>query len=603
MKPNWELFEVSYEVCNKVGGIYAVITSKAKLVKEAYGDGYTCIGPYYEDKARIELEPLTPPPDLAQVFSELEREGVICHYGKWLIEGEPIAILVQPTDRFAHRLDEFKTLYWEAAQVESMFAGQDFNEPLLWSTAVGILLEKIRAIRGHRFVGHFHEWLSGFGLLYLKAKQIDVGTVFTTHATILGRTIAACGEDLYERLPHINPYEEAKQKGILDKYTAEKACAKRADSFTTVSDITGIEAEKLLERKPDVLVYNGLDKTSFPTFEESSIEHKEFRDEIRKFVSYYFFPHYHFDLDQTLLFFLLGRFELRNKGIDLTIQALGRLNKELKAANSEKTIIMFVWVPAMTYGIKEELIKRKMLFVEMEDTIREALPQLSATMLDNTLSLSEEEVYNEEKMKGLIHKNTLDHDFMLAMKKLELNFKSKQPKALLTTHNLENEGANEILRMCIANGLDNSAEARVKIVYYPVYLNGVDGLLDLPLYDCIQGCHLGLFPSYYEPWGYTPMEAALLGVPAVTSDLSGCGLYLNKASPSKDGVWVVPRRNKPWSEQLDAMTKVLSDFTHLHRADRVAQKIKAKQKGDLVDWSIFVPHYIEAQELAFRKQR
>ena len=301
------LFEVSFEVCNKVGGIYTVLASKAALMKDYY-HRYIAVGPYYENKARLEFREEAPPADLAAVFADLRKDGIVAHWGTWGVKGEPNAILLEFLGLMP-RKDAIKRELWEIARVDSLKAGWDFEEPMLWSWAAGMLIERFAAQSPTKVAAHFHEWLAGFGLIYLRSRQAKVATVFTTHATMLGRAIAGSGIDLYSELESMNPDEAAYRCGVQDKFTAERAAAKAAHVFTTVSEITGMEAAKVLGRRPDILVLNGLDMEKFPTIEETSIKHVASRDRIREYLTYHFFPYYNLDLERTLT--LLGCTSIR----------------------------------------------------------------------------------------------------------------------------------------------------------------------------------------------------------------------------------------------------------------------------------------------------
>ena len=188
------LFEVSYEVCNKVGGIYTVLTSKAALMKEKYKE-YTTIGPYYAEKANVGLEQLPVPQELAKIFEELKSEGIECIYGKWQVPGEPNTILIDFRN-VVGQADSIKKELWDNFSVDTLFGSGDFIEPMIWAWSVGRLLEKVgQNNSSKKIVAHFHEWLAGIALLYLKMKESSVKTVFTTHATMLGRAIAGSGEE------------------------------------------------------------------------------------------------------------------------------------------------------------------------------------------------------------------------------------------------------------------------------------------------------------------------------------------------------------------------------------------------------------------------
>ncbi|MBN1385731.1 glycogen/starch synthase [Candidatus Woesearchaeota archaeon] len=582
------LFEASWEVCNKVGGIYTVVKSKAALMVQNYSDKYFLVGPYFEDKAKFELEEQNPPETLASVFKELESEGIRCHFGTWNVKGNPQVILIDSSGLVGRR-DEFKKMYWDSYQVDSLYSQWSFDEPMIWATAVGKLLEKFQRFNPNKDIcAHCHEWLAGFAILYLKANNARVATVFTTHATMLGRSIAGSGRNLYSELEYIDPAAEAYHHGIQDKFTTERAAANAAVIFTTVSEITGIEAEKILGRKPEILVLNGLDIGKFPTFEEISIKHQDNRDQIREFLTYYFMAHYSFDIDETLNFFIVGRYEFKNKGIDIMIKALKVLNERLKAEQSKKTVVAFFWIPRDVRNVKQQIITNKQGYRRIHSFIDK-----------NKYVIGERLEMNIVSNKNLTI-DLFDRDFLNNVKKLRLEFMQKG-NPVLCTHDIPNEHDDIIIRSFNETGLDNKEDDRVKVVYYPVYLTGADGLIDLSYYEAIVGCHLGIFPSYYEPWGYTPLESAALGVPSITSDLAGFGMFMNKNAKQQGGIYVLRRRDRSEEEQVSQFADIMYKYTNFNRAERVEQKLIAKNLSGLADWKVLIKNYIDAHNSALAR--
>lgn len=584
------LFEVSYEVCNKVGGIYTVLSSKAAIMKDAYPN-YITIGPYYPDKARLSLEQLPCPKEYSDIFEELKQEGIDCIYGKWMVPGEPTAILIDPRS-YMSRANDIKKSLWDVFGVDTLFCAYDFTEPMVWAWCAGKLIEKIeKKFASKKIVSHCHEWLAGFAILYLKMNKSGSGTIFTTHATMLGRAIAGSGDDLYSVLDNINPFDEAKKRGILDKFTTEKACAMNADVFTTVSEITGFEAEKILGRRPEILVLNGLDVEKFPTIEGTSIKHQENREAIRDFFAYYFFPYYPINLDESLTYFLLARPEFRNKGIDIYIKSLGQLNKKLKDDKSEKTIISLFFVPMDTHGIKTSILENKNAYQELKNQVKEQ-SELAKTKLVRDLATGK-----KIEIDSIFPKN-----FMMTVKNTLSSFTKKEENPPLCTHNITNEWNDEMLNALRREGLLNRKEDNVKVIVYPAYLSESDGILNMKYYDVVLGCHMGIFPSYYEPWGYTPLECAALGVPALTTDLAGFGRYIDKASEAKNGgIFVLKRFQKPEYEVINDFTNILYKFSRMKKSERVDQKVLAKELSLLADWSLLANNYIEAHNLSLKK--
>lgn len=584
------LIECSWEVCNKVGGIYTVVTSKAAQVLSHYKEGYFLIGPYFPQKIPGQFQEEAMPDHIKEALCPLESQGIRCHYGKWLIQGEPQAILLD-TEGMRHRLNDIKKELWDRFQVDSLNAGSDYDDPVLWSYASGMVIEALaNSFQGKRVAAQFHEWLSAAGLLYLQGHCPQVGTVFTTHATVLGRALANSAVDLYDQLDSLNPDEEARKHNTIPKHTIEKAAAHTADVFTTVSEITGIEAEHLLGKKPDILLPNGLDLSKFPIFEELLLKHKNHRDKIREFLMAYFFPYYGFDLTQSLLYFLVGRYEYRAKGIDITIRALGILNKLLREENAKKTVIVFIFVPAGIRNIKPEIIENKTYFNDIRETLEESKSEIEQNIL-----------YGLAQEKKITQDQLFTKEFLSEVHKKVARFK-KEGLPPLCTHDLQ-DGNDAISQALHQEGLHNRKEDRVKVIHYPIYLDGADGLLDLAYYESMQGCHLGIFPSYYEPWGYTPLEAGALGVPSVTTDLSGFGRFLEKQDRAggHPGIYLLKRFQKSDEEAVSQLVDFMHCFSNLSREERVKDKVESRRLAGTVDWSLLVQHYLDAQNLAIEK--
>jgi glycogen(starch) synthase len=584
------VFEISWEVCNKVGGIYTVISSKAGLMKEFYNN-YITIGPYIKEKAQYELKKQNPPGELRKVFEELKKEGINCYYGAWQIKGEPTAILIDFYS-LKNKINELKKWFWENYKIDSLKSGWDFEEPMIFCWAAGKLLEKLGQVYNkEKVVAHCHEWMAGFIILYLKSHGSNVKTVFTTHATMLGRAMAGNGKPLYEMLDKMNPEKEAYEVKVQGKWSAERAMAKATDIFTTVSEITGIEAEKILGRKPEVLVLNGLDIEKFPTIEETSIKHVTARERLREFITYYFFPYYHnFDLKHNLMFFISGRYEYQNKGLDIFIEALAKLNKKLQEENSQRTITVFFWVPMGIKGIKTELMENQSYYRHIKNYIEW-----------NSKDILKKIMYDFICMKDPTRKSIYTKEFMQAMKKDVLHFK-RHGNPPMVTHNIESEEKDSIISTLVGLGLDNREDDKVKIIVNPAYLDGTDGLINLPIYDAMAGCHFGIFPSYYEPWGYTPLESAAMGVPALTTDLAGYGRFIKpQLLKENPGIYVISRYKKKRKTTVEELYQILYKFAKLDHAERVSNKLNAKEISILADWKHLVKNYIIAHNRAFGK--
>ncbi len=605
-------FEISWETCNKVGGIFTVLSSKARQMQKYYKDGYFLIGPYFKEKSRAVFKEESAPEDYKNIFEELKKDGIICHFGSWLIEGEPKVILIDFSGLWP-QVNNIKKELWEKFKLDSLNSPYDFDEPVLWGWAAGNLIEKLSEFhKDKKIVAQAHEWLSASAILYLKqGKNIEtfpveakplhrglastgkkVATVFTTHATTLGRSLAGNGVDLYSVINKIDPAKEASKYGVQAKHNMEKIASQIAGAFTTVSQITGTEAEYILGKKPDVILPNGLDMAEFPSFEEAALKHKKYRNMLRQFALYYFSPYYNIDLKRTLFYFTASRYEFHNKGLDIFIDSLGKLNEKMKKNKSKKTVISFFFVPAAVNGIKPEIVEAREAFTDIKDLLEEEEEDMKENIL-----------YDVALGKKISEKSIFDKEYILEMKRKLLKLKSKSGPAPLSTHNISDEKNDPILNAFHKAGLENKEEDRVKVIFYPIYLSGADGLGDLDYYQSIQACHLGIFPSYYEPWGYTPLESAALGVASLTSNLSGFGKYFyddlhNKKIP---GVYILDIENQQKEKMIEDFVNILYGYTLFTKKKRIDNKIQAHKVAFAADWENFAAHYIEAHNLALTK--
>ncbi len=583
------VFEVSWEACNKVGGIYTVLKSKAKQMVDYYSQNYYLIGPYFPENLKGEFQEQALSKELLKTFSQLEKQGIKCHFGKWLVKGEPKMILID-FQGFWPNLNQIKTGLWEKYKIDSLGAGYDFDEPVVWSYAVGIFIEEIsRLLKGKKVVAHFHEWLSGAGLLYLKRSKSKnkIGTVFTTHATVLGRTLAHHNVDFYSILHKIEPEKEIIRYNIKSKHQLEKVVAQNCDVFTTVSEITGLETKCFFGRKPDVLLFNGLDAEQFLALEEIGVKHRIQRNRLREFLLYYFFPYYAFDLKETFFYFILGRYEFRAKGLDIFIKALANLNEKLIKSKSKKTIVAFFWIPAGTKDINQNLLKNQRFFQDVKDSLEEVSRETEEKILQ---AIIEGKKITEEVL--------FEKNFLFEIKKKLLRLKRKGLPCL-STHDLAYSN-DPILKAFQEAGLNNKKQDKVKVVFYPIYLTGHDGLSDLSCQESIQACNLGVFPSFYEPWGYTPLEAAALGVSSVTTDLAGFGRFCQKLDKTKKqaGVFVLKRFAKTDQEEIQLLADFLERFSRFSPQERAENEIQALKIAAQADWKVFIKNYIKAHNLA-----
>jgi len=585
------VFEVSWEVCNKVGGIHTVLSSKAAQMVANYGEHYYLIGPYFGPQSVHEFSEELPKEFCKDAFEELKKEGIICHFGKWSIEGSPSVILID-FDAVKNKINDIKRYLWDHFQVDSMRAGYDYDEPVAWSFAVGKVLEVLtRCLATRDIVAQFHEWLSGAGLLYLKSIKAPIATVFTTHATVLGRSIAMSGADLYTLWDNIDADKEAYGHFVESKHMIEKQSALNASIFTTVSEITSMEAERLLGRKADVLVLNGLDIDKFPTFEEISIKHKAYREKIREFIISYFFPYYTFDTRESLLFFTAARYEFENKGIDIMIEALSKLNESMKKSNSQKTVIAFFFIPAAVKHINQSVLENKTYY----QYVRESFEDEKEDIENNIMRA----LVTDTKVNEL---SLFDAGFMHDIKQKLKRFR-RQGLPPLCTHELQYQN-DAILSAFQRAGLQNKPQDPVKVIFYPMYLSGADNLLNLTYYETMQGSHLGIFPSYYEPWGYTPLEAGALGVSSITSDVAGFGrFFCNECVQGKSpGIFVLQRLKSTKEQSIQELANILLEYQALSKQDRTQNKLQARRIAQTCDWRSFIDNYVQAHNLAIKKQ-
>ncbi len=591
---DYVVLEASYEVGNKYGGIHTVLTSKAARMIERIPEFYE-IGPYYEKKAKTEFEEKKIPEKFHQSFVELEKEfGIKCHYGNWVMaEKSPECILIDHSN-LKNKTNEIKKELWDEFKIDSLGANDWFDEPIVWAKAVGLTIEKLEknnVFGKKKIIAHFHEYLSGTGLLHLKKIKSKTKTIFTTHATALGRTIAESKkQDLYELIE--KGFKEKKPAdaqlaydyGMQAKFLLEKTCAWNADVFTSVSKAVAREAEFLLGKKCDLILPNGLDMEKFPIMEDLSILHKQYRNRIREFVEAYFYPYYYFNIKNTIFYFIAGRHEVHNKGIDLFIDGLGELNKQLKKEKQDKIVVAFLWVAEETTARNIAVMENMAIHQTIEDMIERELPKIHKKLFRNLME-------GKKMEDDLFEKN-----FLMNAKKMLLKLKSK--KDFTPPLSAFDVNENEIIKAIKKNNLLNREEDKVKIIYYPTYLSTADGLIGLNYYEAIIGSHYGVFPSYYEPWGYTPLETAALGVPSVTTNLGGFGQFIEEklGKKAKGSIQVLKRKGKTYSEEVQEMKKTMYEMYSFSKQERMQKKIKAKEYSGLADWGNLIENYLKAYE-------
>lgn len=532
------IFETSWEVCNKIGGIYTVLSTKAQTLQNLYKDKTIFIGPdvWTEDN---------PSPYFSEVPSLLKPwrdkallpEGVSVRVGRWNIPGKPIVILVNFQGMYKLK-DYYYGEMWERFGVDSLHAYGDYDEGCAFALAAGVVIESIcsyKRMRHKNVLAHFDEWTTGMGLLYTKWKVPFVGTIFTTHATSIGRSICGNGKPLYDYLPGYNGDQMARELNMESKHSLEKAAAHAADCFTTVSDVTAAECEQLLERRPDIVTPNGFPAEWAPT----KIRQKRARQAARHAMlnvgsklSGRTLP------EDTFIVATSGRCEFRNKGIDVFLDAA----EMLRTMDPTRNLLLYILVPAWPKAPRADL--------------KEALDSETTS--------------------------------------------SALPEPVIT-HSLNNPDQDAILNRIRQLGFNSGSSDKVQVVYVPCYLTGNDGILDMTYYDMLAGLDLTAFPSYYEPWGYTPLESVAFGVPTVTTSLSGFGQWVlssGKNGFDKSGVLVIQRNDSNYHDVVKALADSMLLMATASPEVIAADSAAARTTADKAEWNYFITYYVEAFRMA-----
>ena len=539
------IFESSWEVCNKVGGIYTVLSSRAKTLQDRMQDRIIFVGPdfwkkkespyFKEDKAL-----------LAQWQWQAKESGLAVRVGRWTVPGEPIAILVD-FEPYFEKKNEIYGWLWEHYQVDSLHAYGDYDEASMFSYAAALVVESIYNCQLSarnpqvKVVYHANEWMCGLGALYINSKLPQIGTVFTTHATSIGRSIAGNQKPLYDYLFAYNGDQMAGELNMQSKHSVEKQTAMNVDCFTTVSDITAKECVELLDKPVDVVLPNGFDNSFVPKGATFTRKRKAARKRLLDVANALLGESLD---DDTLIVSTSGRYEFRNKGIDVFVEAMNRLlrDRELK-----KKVLAFIevpgWVGEPRKDLQERLGSAKTYVQPLE------VPQI--------------------------------------------------------THWLHNMSHDQVLGMMKYYDMHNRKDEQVKVIFLPCYLDGNDGIVNMTYYDLVLGNDLCVYPSYYEPWGYTPLEAVAFKVPCITTDLAGFGLWANGVfghnGELEDGVKVIHRTDYNYSEVADAIKDAVADFSNMSQQQVDACRKHAEALSKKALWSEFIKYYDEAYDIALRK--
>ena len=553
LKPDY-IFESSWEVCNKVGGIYTVLSSRAKTLQEEMKDHIIFIGPdfwkesespyFKEDKSLF-----------AEWQWEAKEQGLKVRVGRWTVPGEPIAILVDFTPYFEKK-DEIYTLLWQYYGVDSLHAYGDYDEASMFSLAAALVVESFyhwltdgdfitesSAARACslNIIYHANEWMCGLGALYINHEVPQIGTIFTTHATSIGRSIAGNQKPLYDYLFAYNGDQMADELNMQSKHSIEKQTALHVDCFTTVSDITANECKELLDKPVDVVLPNGFDNSFVPKAATFTRKRRAARRRLLEVANALLGEQLD---DDTLIISTSGRYEFRNKGIDVFVEAMNRL---LRDRDLKKKVVAFIEVPGWVGEPRKDLQERLQ----------------SGKRYDTPLEVPQ------------------------------------------VTHWLHNMSHDNVLSMMKYYDMHNRKEDNVKVIFLPCYLDGKDGIVNMTYYDIVLGNDLCIYPSYYEPWGYTPLEAVAFKVPCITTDLAGFGLWANKEfgpqGELEDGVKVIHRTDYNYSEVADMIKDTVAKFSSMtqKQIDDCRKAADALSKKAL--WSEFIKYYHEAYDIALRK--
>ena len=536
------IFESSWEVCNKVGGIYTVLSSRAKTLQEAFPDRIIFIGPdfwkeqespyFREDKSL-----------LAEWQWEAKELGLKVRVGRWTVPGEPVAVLVDFTPYYDQKNEIYGWL-WENYGVDSLHSYGDYDEASMFSYAAGLVVESLyNYINAQNVIYHANEWMCGLGALYLNKKVPQIATIFTTHATSIGRSIAGNQKPLYDYLFAYNGDQMAGELNMQSKHSIEKQTAHYVDCFTTVSDITARECLELLDKPVDVVLPNGFDDSFVPKGPAYGRKRKLARRRLLQVAGALLGE----DLsDDTIIVSTSGRYEFRNKGIDVFVEAMNRL---LRDRDLQRQVVAFIEVPGWVGEPRKDL--------------------------------------QERLSSGLPYDTPLE--------------------VPMITHWLHYMGHDNVLNMMKFYDMHNRRDDKVKVVFLPCYLDGNDGILNLSYYDVVLGNDLGIYPSYYEPWGYTPLEAVAFKVPCITTDLAGFGLWANKVfghmGELQDGVKVIHRTDYNYSEVADIIKDTVAEYSHFTAKQAEACRQKASQLSKKALWSEFIKYYYQAYDIALKNSR
>ncbi|MBT6006530.1 MAG: glycosyltransferase [Prolixibacteraceae bacterium] len=594
---NVSLFEIAWEVCNQVGGIYTVIRSKVPSVINKWGkENYFLIGPYFEDQADAHFDPATDySTPIGKAVLKMQERGFDVHYGQWIVSGRPNVVLFNPYSVY-DKLGEIKHFLWHDYHISLPENDELLDKVAAFGYQVKEFFHFLCSIGycNGSVIAHFHEWMAGLPIPGIRKDNLNIKTVFTTHATLLGRYLAMNDPNFYDHLPEYNWEVEALNYNVKPIVEIERASAHGAHLFTTVSEVTANECTHLLGRTPDFILPNGLNIERFEALHEIQNQHLQIKKKINDFVMGHFFQSYSFDLDKTLYFFTSGRYEYHNKGYDLTLEALARLNYKMQAANIDMTVVSFFITRRPFYTFNPDVLQSK---AQMEDVLRvseEIKEQIGKRLY--TKITSADGPYEFPDLRAMV-----DDYLRLKLRRNVQSWKThKLPK--IVTHTLKDDAKDEILNFLRTANLVNNRHDKVKIVYHPDFISTSNPLFKMDYTQFVRGCHLGIFPSLYEPWGYTPLECLASGLPSVTSDMAGFGDYVVNKVPDLEekGMYIINRRGIDFNQSAEDLANIMFEFVQLSRRDRIALRYKCEESSLHFDWSNLGKFYDEAYKLAMK---
>lgn len=595
---NVNLFEVAWEVCNQVGGIYTVIRSKVPSVIQKCGkDNYFLLGPYIENQAAAAFDPFTDySGPVGQTVLRMRELGYDVHYGQWIVSGRPQVVLFNPYSVYS-KLPEIKYFIWEHHHISLPENDGLLNQVASFGFQVKEFFRIYCEMGGcdRPNLAHFHEWMAGLPIPGIRHDQLNLKTIFTTHATLLGRYLAMNDNQFYEHLPFYDWEKEANFFNVRAIVDIERAAAHGAHIFTTVSNVTAKECKYLLGREPEVILPNGLNIERFEVLHQIQNLHADFKSKIHDFVMGHFFQSYSFDLDKTIYFFTSGRYEYHNKGYDITLEALARLNWKMQYAGIDRTVVCFFITKRPFYSFNPEVLEAKAQIEDIGRACEEIERQVGARLYKNITSATGP--YQFPNLTDLV-----DDYNRLKLRRFVQGWRSKElPKVV--THNLVDDHKDEVLNFLRTANLVNNQHDKVKVVYHPDFVTASNPLFKMDYSQFVRGCHLGIFPSYYEPWGYTPLESLASGIPSVTSDLSGFGDYIINNFPDheKAGLFVVDRKTKDFNQAASQLADIMFRFVQLNRRERIGLRNHCEAASPHFDWQNLGKFYDRAYELALSR--